>query len=320
MIKNALVYRIDHSEAPAFSNFEDRLAAHRFVECGASQRESAGWLEPRGERHGPLAESIGGQWIAQLCIETKAVPASVVRTQLEAQMQQIEADTGRKPRGKRAKELKEDIVHALLPRAFPKRALVPVWLDLRARLVVIGAASVKKADGVVTRLLDVLGPGVVLRPLNTALSPATAMSGWLAAREAPAGFTLDRDCELKQPDSEKSAVRYARHSLELEEIAAHIEQGKVPTQLALTWNSRVSFVLTDALCLKKIKVLDVPGDRDRGKAAHQDGGFDADVALTTGELGPMIAGLVDALGGELQPQPAGIEASHSSAQAQPLAA
>jgi recombination associated protein RdgC len=295
MFKNALVYRITQWEVPAFADLEDRLGAQRFAECGASQPQSAGWVEPRGERHAALAESVAGQWILQLCTETKAVPASAVRAQLESEVRKVEDETGRKPRGRRLKELKEGIVHALLPRAFPKRAITPVWVDPQARLVVVGAASVKKADQAVTLLVDALGGGVVLRPLQTALSPAVAMSNWLASRESPAGFTVDRDCELKQPDSEKSTVRYARHTLDIDEIAGHIGQGKVPTQLALTWNDRVSFVLTEALTLKKLKLVDVPG-----QAKPEDKGFDADAAIVTGDLGPMIEALVDALGGEVE--------------------
>ena len=52
-------------------------------------------------------------------------------------------------------------------------------------------------------------------------------------------------------------MRYARHTLDIDEVAEHIQQGKLPTQLAMTWNGRVSFVLTEALALKKIKLLDV---------------------------------------------------------------
>jgi hypothetical protein len=73
------------------------------------------------------------------------------------------------------------------------------------------------------------------------------MSEWLTTKESPAGFSVDRECELKQPDSEKSLVRYARHTLEIDEVGEHIRQGKVPTQLAMTWNGRVSFVLTESL-------------------------------------------------------------------------
>jgi len=226
------------------------------------------------------------------------VPGGVVRRQLEEQLAKIEAETGRKPRGKHAKEIKEQLVHALLPRAFPKRATTPVWIDTKAQLVVVGAASMKKADAIVTRLVELLGGGIVLRPLQTELSPATAMSEWLRSKEAPAGFSIDRDCELKQPDSEKAAVRYARHTLDIDEVGEHIAQGKLPTQLAMTWAGRVSFVLTEAMAIKKLKLLDVV--LEGAGTAGPDNGFDADVAITTGELAPLIAGLVDALGGELE--------------------
>ncbi|HUG22321.1 recombination-associated protein RdgC [Piscinibacter sp.] len=299
MFKNTLVYRIGPWDPPALTALEDRLAAARFTECGATQMESAGWVEPRGEKHGPLIESVGGQWMLKLCTETKAVPGGVVRNQLEERLAKAEAETGRRPKGKHAKEIKEDIVHALLPRAFPKRTTTPIWIDLRAQLVIIGAASMKKADAIVTRLVELLGGGIVLRPLQTELSPATAMAEWLKQKEAPPGFSIDRECELKQPDSEKSTVRYARHTLEIDEVAEHIGQGKLPTQVAMTFGGRVSFVLTEAMALKKIKLLDVVLE-GAGTAGKQDNGFDADVAIATGELGPLIAGLVEALGGELE--------------------
>lgn len=297
MFKNALVYRIDQWEPPTQAEIEKRLAGARFLACTPSQPESAGWVEPRGERHGVLLESVAGQLILKLCTESKPVPGGVVKEQLAARLDQIEAQTGRRPKGKASREIKEQIVHDLLPRAFPKRSDTLVWIDLAARCVLIGAASSKKADAVVTRLVDLFG-GLRLAPLQTALSPATAMAAWLSDKQAPPGFSIDRECELKQPDSEKAAVRYARHTLEIDELGAHIRQGKLPTQLALTWNGRVSFVLTDALALKKIKLLDVVLE-GAGPAEGSDGGFDADVAIATGELRRLLPDLIDALGGPL---------------------
>ena len=261
--------------------------------------ESAGWLEPRGERHAALLESVGGHWILSLCTETKAVPGAVVKRQVEEKLAAIEAETGRKPRGKHAKEIKEQVVHALLPRAFPKRATTPVWIDTRRGLVVVGAASLKKADGIVTRLVELLGGGVVLRPLQTEWSPTAAMSEWLRSKEAPAGFSVDRDCELKQPDSEKAAVRYARHVLDIDEVSEHIAQGKLPTRLAMSFAGRVSFELTETMALRKIKLLDVVLEGSGASAGQGAEGFDADVALATGELARLIPDLVDALGGPL---------------------
>jgi recombination associated protein RdgC len=299
MFKNVIVYRIDQWEQPPMAELETRLDAARFVECGASQQESFGWVEPRGEKHGPLVENVGGQWILKLCAETRAVPGGAVKTQLEARLDKIEQETGRRPRGKQAKEMKEEIVHELLPRAFPKRGNTPIWIDLQSKLVIIGAGSAKKADKIVTLLTELLSGGIRLELVQTQQSAATAMAEWLSTKQAPAGFSIDRECELKQPDSEKALVRYARHTLDIDEVGEHIKQGKMPTQLALTWDNRVSFVLTEQFAIKKIKLLDVvlEGKEAAGKG---DNNFDADVAIATGELAQLIPGLVDALGGPLK--------------------
>ena len=317
MFKNALVYRIEEWVLPRLAEFESRLARGRFVECGATQPESAGWVEPRGQEHGALAESVDGQIILKLRSETKAVPTGVVKSQLQAQLDRMEKESGRRPRGKRVKELKQEVIHALMPRAFPKRAETLVWVDAKAQLVLVGAASAKKADAVVTRLLELLGGGARLALLQTALAPAGAMAAWLAEKAAPAGFSIDRECELKHPDGEKAAVRYSRHTLDIDEVGAHIQQGKRPTQLALTWRGRVSFVLTEGLALKKIKLLDVALESAGAAADREDDTFDADVALATGELRQLVAALLEALGGLHQSGPAAAAAPAAPAQRAP---
>jgi recombination associated protein RdgC len=313
MFKNALIYRMGPWTPPSTPEIEERLSRLRFAECGATQTESAGWVEPRGEKHGLLIENIGGHLILRLCTERKGVPSSVVKGELELQLEKIEAETGRKPKGKRAKELKEEIVHSLLPRAFPKRSSTLVWIDLDARLVIVNAGSLKSADRVATMLVELLGGGISLTLLQSELSPATAMAEWLRTREAPRAFTVDRECELKQPDSEKAVVRYTRHTLDIDEVGEHIQQGKLPTQLAMTWNSRVSFVLTETMALKKIKLLDVVLE-GQPSGSKDDSGFDTDVAITTGELRQLIPDLIEALGGELsadKPLPTGTPATAS---------
>ena len=307
MLKNALIYRIEHWDQPSLAEIADRLSGSPFVECGLTQPESAGCVAPRGDKHDALAEIVGGQLVVKLCAERRAVPGSAVKQQLQAQLDAIEQQTGRRPKGKQLKEMKEAVVHALMPRAFPKRTDTLVWIDLQARMVWVGAGSTKRGDVVVTRLIECLGGGLKLALLQTELSPATAMSLWLSEKEAPSGFSIDRECELKQPDSEKATVRYARHTLDIDEVGEHIRQGKLPTQVALTWASRVSFVLTEALTLKKIQLLDVVLEGagvDAANSGQNDAGFDADVAITTGELRQLLPALIDALGGLHQQQPA----------------
>jgi recombination associated protein RdgC len=307
MFKNALVYRIDAWSSPTVADVEARLASARFVECGATQQESVGWIEPRGEANGALVEAVAGQWILKLCSETKAVPSSVVKLEMDAQLDKIEKDSGHRPKGKAIREVKEDIVHKLLPRAFPKRSPTLVWIDARAQQVWIAAGSAKKADKVVRLLVELMGSDWRLSAVQTDLSPTTAMTSWLSDKAAPSPFSLDRECELKQADGEKATVRYSRHNLEIDELGAHIQAGKWPTQVAMTWNGRVSFVLTESLTLKKIKLLDTVIEGQNAGADKADSGFDADVAISTGELRLLWADLLNALGGELAevvPKPA----------------
>lgn len=295
MFKNLLIYRIAPDWAAEFADLDQALGKARFAECGATQPRSAGWVSPRGESHGALVEAVAGHWLMTLMVESKLVPGAVVKRQVDALAAKIEQETGRKPGRKARQELKDQAMLELLPMAFTKRGTVRVWIAPAERLLAIDAGSQARADEVLTALTEAL-PGFAAQPINTAVSPAAAMADWLVSGEPPAGFTIDRDCELKAADGEKPAVRYARHTLEIAEIREHIAAGKQPTRLALTWNGRVSFVLTEGLQIKKLAFED--GVFEKQPGASRDENFDADAAISTGELLPLIGDLLDALGGE----------------------
>lgn len=296
LFKNIIMYRIGPDWAPSQADVQTGLEALRFVPCGAHEEKSVGWVEPRGEAHGPLVEVVGSQLIFKLKLETKVVPGAVVTRKAKERAAHIEATTGRKPGKKETREIKDDIRLSLMPMAFSKEATVWVWVDAQARLLVLDAGSQAKADEVVTLLVKSL-PGLNLSLINTQTSPMAAMANWLLTQEAPAGFTVDRDCELKAADESKSVVRYARHALDTDEVKQHVQNGKLPTRLALTWAGRVSFMLTEGMQLKKLDVLDVVFD-DSGANNPKDEGFDADVAIATGELRKLLPDLLEALGGE----------------------
>ena len=110
---------------------------------------------------------------------------------------------------------------------------------------------------------------------------------------------MDRECELKATDESQAVVRYSKHTLNNEEVRKHLQNNKMPTRLALTWNGRVSFVLNEEAQIKKIKFLDGVFDVSDDSTPDEDR-FDADVAIVTGELGKLIPEMIDALGGEMK--------------------
>lgn len=300
MLKNATIYRIHPGWQATLEQACTALEGARFVPCSATQDKSVGWVEPRGEAHAPLVESIAGQWIMRLMIEVKAVPSSAIKKRADEAAAAIEASTGRKPGKKEMKSLKEDALLALLPQAFPRQQGVWVWVDRANNLLITDASSQGKSDEVVTALVRAFD-GLALSLLNTQETPTTAMAKWLLATdpaEIPGEFAVERDCVLKSSDEEKSTVKFNRHHLANDEVRRHIAEGKLPTSLAMNWGGRLGFLLTESMQIKKINFLDGVFE---GRAEQEDAGFDADVAIATGELGKFIPELIEALGGELLP-------------------
>lgn len=301
MFKNVMMYRMLSPWTVTAAQLEAALEPARYVECTGSQEKAVGWVEPRGQAHGALVEVVAGQWILKLMVETKVLPASVVKRRAQEQLAQIEATTGRKPGKKEAREILDDARMSLLPMAFTKQGATLVWINSQTGLLVLDAGSQGRADEVMTCLVKAID-GFAVQLINTQMSPAAAMAHWLATKEAPVQFSVDRECELKATDESKAVVRYTRHALDTDEVSEHIAMGKMPTRLAMTWNDRVSFVLTEALQLKKVAVQDVVFEAAAALASDGQGDdFDGDVAIATGELQKLIPDLLEALGGEVLP-------------------
>ncbi|MBB6557789.1 recombination associated protein RdgC [Acidovorax soli] len=312
MFKNMIVYRIAPQWQVELTQVEEALAKSPFMECGATQEKSLGWIPPRGEEHGALVESVGGQWILRFMVESKVLPGSVLNRRVKEKAERIEKETGRKPGKKESRDLKEEAKLDLLPMAFTKQGSMWVWIDTEARTIVFDTSSQGRADEVVSLLVESL-PGLSVSLLYTETSPQAAMSHWLSTQEPPVGFTVDRECELKSADEAKAVVRYSRHPLDIEEVQAHIAAGKLPTKLALTWDDRVSLMLTEGLQIKKIAFLDTVFEGSKS----DDAGFDTDVAIATGELSKLIPDLIEALGGESDGVGSGAAAPGPAATAAP---
>ena len=290
-MKKATVYDIAPQWQPDLEQAQQAMADRAFVECSLSQEFSVGWVPPR-EPNAPHLESVNGHWLAKLQIETRTVPAQAIKKAVDAKAAEIETTQGRQPGKKERRQLKEDCRLELLPTIPSKTDSVRVWIDHKTRKLVLETTVSTKLDAVITELVKSLTDFAVT-PLKTDIAAKTAMSTWLATGEGPEGFSLGKDCELRASDDSGTAIRYKRHPLVNDEIVGHIAKGMVPATLAMCWDDRVSFELTDKLHLKKITfsndVLKSYGDR---KAADD---FDAEATILTSELTLVIEGLLKSL-------------------------
>ena len=67
----------------------------------------------------------------------------------------------------------------------------------------------------------------------------------------------------------------------------------------MTWDDKISFVLSENLAIKRIKPLDILNEDKDQRTADENERFDADFLLMASELAKMIDDIVFSLGGQL---------------------
>jgi len=292
--RNAQIYRLPAGYDMTAERLNELLAAQAFRPATSAELTTSGWVPPT--KDGGLVRTVNKQLLIALQTEKKLLPGSVITQVAKAKAAELEEQQGYPVGRKAMKELKERVADELLPRAFSIISVVHTWIDPVYGWLVVDAASPSKADDVIKLLLKAVDK-MPLESLRVQSSPVGVMTSWLESDEAPYNFTIDQDTELRATGESKAAVRYVKHSLDPEDIRRHIAAGKQCTRLAMTWNSRISLVLTDSLAIKSIKALDVIKENE-AVTYSDDERFDNDMMLMTGEMAKMMTDLVEALGGE----------------------
>lgn len=292
--KNALIYRL--SRGVDFSNLEEQLAAFAFTPCGSQDMAKTGWFPPLGEA---LTHTVNGQTLLVVQREEKLLPAAVIKKELNGKVAKLEAEQHRKLKKTEKDSLKDEVIQTLMPRAFSRYHKTQIWINEGAGLIIVDAASAKRAEDALALLRKTLGSLPVV-PLTMESPVELTLTEWVRSGQPPVGFTLQDEAELKAVLEEGGIIRCKHQDLCGDEIATNIGAGKLVTKLALEWRERISFVLTDSCGLKKLEfssqLLEQNDDIDRDDYAAR---FDADFVLMTGELAALIADLIQVLGGEM---------------------
>lgn len=291
--KNLTVYRMTGHWVLSAVEVAEALATNVAMPISSQQAIGHGWEMLYDDS---LVHVVNGQLLLSLKTEKKVVPGSALKVALKEKIDQIKDQTGRKPGRKEVKNLKEDVLMELLPHALVTTIQTQVWIDPKNGWIVINTGSPARADVVISNLIRCLEK-LSLETLYLARDPGSVMTEWLSSDDAPSNFSIDNACELKSADESKATVKYGNSNLDNDDLRQHIKQGKRCVKLALTWNSRISFALTEKFHVKQLRALDIITD-DVAKATDEREAFDSDFTLMTGELNGMLSALIEALGGE----------------------
>ncbi|CAI0704832.1 recombination-associated protein RdgC [Serratia entomophila] len=298
--KNLMVYRLSREVALNADEMEKQLSAFAFTPCGSQDMAKTGWVSPMGSHSDALTHSVNGQIVICARKEEKILPSPVIKQELRAKIERLEGEQHRKLKKTEKDALKDEVLHSLLPRAFSRFNQTFMWIDTVNDLIMVDAASAKRAEDTLALLRKSLGSLPVV-PLTMESPIELTLTEWVRSGEMPAGFAIQDEAELKAILEEGGVIRCKKQNLISDEIAVHIEAGKLVTKLAVDWQERIQLMLSDDGSLKRLKFADTLRDQnddiDRDDFAQR---FDADFILMTSELAALIKNTVEALGGEAQ--------------------
>ncbi|MEA1063867.1 recombination-associated protein RdgC [Erwinia sp. HR93] len=298
--KNLMVYRLSRDISLNPDEIEKQLAQYSFTPCGSQDMAKTGWVSPMGPQGDALTHATNGQILLCARKEEKMLPSPVLKQALESKIRKLEADQARKLKKTEKDALKDEVLHDLLPRAFSRFSQTMLWIDSVNGLIMLDCASAKKAEDTLALLRKSLGSLPVV-PLTLENPIELTLTEWVRSGGAAQGFQLLDEAELKAILEDGGVIRAKKQELVSDEIAVHIEAGKVVTKLALDWQQRIQFVLCEDGSLKRLKFSDELRDKnediDKEDVALR---FDADFTLMTGELTLLLQGLIEGLGGEAQ--------------------
>lgn len=293
--KNAIIYRMTASWVLSAAVVNNALAAFPSEPISGTQQIGHGWATIYDDQ---FVHVVNRQYLLQLNTEKKVVPPSALRAAVDKEVERVTSLTGRKPGKKEKREIKDNALMYLLPSALATTVQTRVWIDPVNGWIVVNAGSPARADIVIKELIRALEK-LELQTLHITRDPGTVMTEWLSNTDTPTDFTIDQACELKALDETKAVVKYGNSNLNADDLRDHIRQGKRCVNLALTWQDKISFVLTDKFRIKKMSFLDaLLVEHAAQKPADERESHDNDFVLMTGELNSMLNSLVAAFGGE----------------------
>ena len=295
--KNIMAYRFNRAIEFDVSTLEKQLKEFMFTPCGPTDKQKFGWVEVLGKYGECLTHAIDGDILITACKQIKQIPADKIKADLNAKVDALELQEGRPLKKAEKDQIKDEIIQDLLPRAFERTTHYNVLIMLKEGLILVDASSHNVAEEVLALLRKTIGSLPVV-PVLPSYPMETVTTGWVAKQEYPTGFVAGEKAKLASILDDGGKAAFTNQNLSSPEVLTLIEAKKVVTQIELTWQDRITFLLTDQFAIKSVKWADELKDQNddipREDFAAR---FDADCFLVIGELRSFLPNLFTEFGG-----------------------
>jgi recombination associated protein RdgC len=251
--KQLTLFQLTDSITYSRESLTDKLSSLCFQECLPSMPYSSGWVSPVDEDDAPLVQAINGYLMICLQIEEKILPPIVVRQELAKKVKLIETMENRKVGAKEKYNLKEELTITLLPRAFSKLTKVFAYIDTRHRRLMLATNNPKKTEQFLLAFKKTCSSHIEPLAIDKL---SKLMTSWITHQQPSSAFSIEKSCLLQDSNHQHRVIRCKEQDLFAASIQSLIKDGCELKQVALNWQDRVDFVLSDKCSLQGISFND----------------------------------------------------------------
>lgn len=242
-----------------FEDLDALLQAERLKPIGPQELATHGFVSPFGDRSQALHHRVGDSLLITLGTEERILPPKAIERALRERVEEAEKREGRTLGARARRQLKAEVISDMIPRAFTKHARLSAYLDLASGTMFVDTATRKAAEKVVSALRSALG-SFPATPLNIACAPREILTGWVAGEPTPTRFAIGDEAELRDPVQQGAVIKAQRQTLHSDEIQPHLQAGKKCVRIGVSYDDRLTFVLDDALVVRKLKLTDIANE------------------------------------------------------------
>lgn len=251
--KQIQVFQLTDSKLYTPENIIEKLQPLVFKPCPPSMASSIGWTSPVDEPDAPIVRAVNGYIMFCLQFEEKILPATVVRQELSQVIKRIEVAEDRKLRQKEKLSLKDEVILNLLPRAFSKLTRVYAYLDTKNQWLVLGTTNANKTEQFLNMFKKSITESIETFELKK-LAPI--ITHWLKHKSYPTSLAVEKSAMLQDAQEKSRIIRCQQQDLFASSIQSLIKDGCEVKQIALTWQDRVKFILSEEFLLRSISFED----------------------------------------------------------------
>lgn len=293
MFRNVRFYSLEGDWPASEEALSKDLERAGFEPCGPFTERSSGWVAVDADTSNLLARRVNGADLLRLRSQSRVLPHSVIREELEARIEEYRERTQEAPSPREKRRLKAEARDELMPKSMLKSDRVWGYFDIKEKILGIDAAQESAAERFLRRL-QASCDRVNFKPLQYR-KPFDDLLTKVFLGGAPGQFTVGRECRMQDAADTGSLVRWTNFDLSDSSVRDHVAHGMRLTHLEIVFENVMRFVLSDKGVVTKLRFLGM--DDDSEDLADPLARLDAEFVLLTGTLRKLLGDLKKVLGG-----------------------